>query len=93
MTRKGKVQTTESGTNVLVEHEDGSNRHYSHLDFPVNCTLMTNEEIDLEFSKINFTRDQKVSMMSKVHGFAISNSIMINGVYYSSKDLFKYEKI
>jgi hypothetical protein len=90
--KKGKVQTLQCGTNMLVEHEDSNSKHYSNFDFPVNCTLMTNEEIDLEFNKINLTKDQKIEILSKVPGFARSQSMVINGIHYR-RNLFKYEKL
>lgn len=30
--KKGKVQTNDYGVNVLVEHQDCTSKHYSHLN-------------------------------------------------------------
>lgn len=86
----GKVQTNESGTNVLVEHESCNVRHYSHLDKRVLCEKLTDKEIDEEFSKIVLSRKDKVNILMKVAGFAISNCYSEEGgIHYN--DLFKYE--
>ena len=88
--RKGKVQTNDYGVNVLVEHEDCSGYHYSHLDIDVLCEKMTNEEIDLEFSKIEFSLNEKKEILKKIKGFAISSVYSgINNIEYT--DLFKYK--
>jgi hypothetical protein len=88
--KRGKVQTNEYGVNVLVEHEDCSSRHYSHLDFEVMCEKMTEEEINEEFSKVRFTLVDKKNVLMKVEGFASSNVSNQNNILYN--DLFKYKK-
>jgi len=89
--RKGKVQTNQHKVNVLVEHEDCSGFHYSHLDFEVICEKMTEEEIDLEFSKLVFSLDDKKKILMKVKGFASSDVSNEKDIFYN--DLFKYKKI
>jgi len=91
--KKGKVQTTTNNTNVLVEHENGSNKHYSPLDFEVKCEKLTDEEIDLEFSKIEFSRKDKINFLSKIKGFAISEvHCAEDRKYFTYGDLFRYIK-
>lgn len=87
--KKGKVQTNDYKVNVLVEHQDCSSRHYSHLDKDVLCEKMTDEEINQEFDKIVLTKDDKISILKKIKGFAVSDVYSkenkING-----GDLFRY---
>lgn len=88
--KKGKVQTVNDGTNVLVEHEDSTNRHYSPLDKDVLCEKMSEEEINQQFDKLILTTKDKISFLKKIEGFAVShihseeNDINIG-------DLFKYK--
>lgn len=89
--KKGKVQTTDSKVNVLVEHEDCNSRHLSSLDFDVLCKKMSDEEIDAEFSKIELSIEEKKAILQTKSGFAISNVYSKeNGI--SHKDLFSYKK-
>ena len=91
--KKGKVQTNENKVNVLVEHEDGNNRHYHSSDFSVLCELMTTEEINEEYSKRIQppTLEDKIDFLKKVEGFAISHvSNQENNLTYGQ--LFKYIK-
>lgn len=90
--KNGKVQTNDYGVNVLVEHEDSNSHHYSHLDFAVTCEKMSDEEIDLEFSKIILSKSDKIDMLKKIEGFATSNVRGANDEFDYS-DLFKYEKV
>ena len=89
--KKGKVQTVDSGVNVLVEHEDSINRHYSHLDKDVLCEKMSEEEISQEFDKLVLTTKDKISFLEKIKGFAVSNVYSKeNGI--NSGDLFRYKE-
>lgn len=89
--KKGKVQTTESNINVLVEHEQCSGTHHSHLDINVLCEKMSDEEINQEFEKIILTKADKISFLKKIEGFAISNCYSKENNIQSG-DLFRYEK-
>ena len=91
--KKGKVQTNENKVNVLVEHEDGNNRHYHSSDFSVLCKLMTTKEIDEEYSKRiqPATLEDKIDFLKKIKGFAVSHvSNQKNNLNYGQ--LFKYVK-
>lgn len=88
--RKGKVQTTLNGVNVLVEHEDCSGRHYSYLDKEVLCQKMTDDEINLAFSKIELSLDDKKKFLTKIKGFAISD-LYNKELGIDGKSLFKYK--
>ena len=88
--KKGKVQTNDYNINVLVEHEDCSSRHYSYLDKEVLCEKMTDEEINLEFSKIKLSLDDKKKFLMKIKGFATSDVYNKESeINYS--DLFRYK--
>jgi hypothetical protein len=87
--KKGKVQTNQFGVNVLVEHEDCSGRHYSHLDKDVLCEKMTDEEINQEFNKLVLTKDDKISLLKKIKGFAVSD-VYSKENKINNGDLFKY---
>jgi len=88
--KKGKVQTNDYKVNVLVQHEDCSGQHYSHLDKEVLCEKLTNEEIEAEFSKLTLSIDDKKDFLKKVKGFAISNVYSKeNNIGFS--DLFRYK--
>ena len=52
MKQRGKVQTNEFGTNVLVEHEKAIGKHYHHSDKLVLSEKMTQEEIDKAYAKL-----------------------------------------
>lgn len=87
--KKGKVQTNQEGVNILVEHQDCTTRHYSHLDKDVLCEKMTDEEINQEFDKLVLTKKDKISLLKKIKGFAVSNVYSKeNGIGYH--DLFRY---
>lgn len=87
--KKGKVQTNDYVVNVLVEHQDCTSRHYSHLDKDVLCEKMSEEEINQEFDKIVLTKKDKISFLCRIKGFAISNVYsQENGI--NSGDLFRY---
>ncbi len=91
--KKGKVQTNENKVNVLVEHEDGNNRHYHSSDFSVLCELMTTEEINEEYSKRIQppTLEDKIDFLKKIESFAISHVFnQKNNLNYGQ--LFKYIK-
>lgn len=89
--KKGKVQTNDYNVNVLVEHQDSTSRHYSHLDKDVLCEKMTDEEINEEFDKLSLTRADKISFLKKIEGFAVSNvSSKENDIQFG--DLFRYIK-
>ena len=87
--KKGKVQTNNIGVNVLVQHEDVTSRHYSHLDFDVMCEKMTEDDIDTAFSKIVLSIDDKKNFLKKIKGYAISNVSNYNDIKLS--DLFSYK--
>lgn len=89
--KKGKVQTVNSGVNVLVEHEDSTNRHFSHLDKDVLCEKMSEEEINIEFDKLVLTKADKISLLEKTEGFAISDVHSKDGSF-TFGDLFRYKK-
>jgi hypothetical protein len=90
--KKGKVQTNQYGVNVLVEHEDGNNRHYSHLDFPVLCEKLSEEEIDKAFDKITLTTKDKIDFLKKINGFAVSD-VRAPKIGAKPNDLFRFERI
>jgi len=90
--KKGKVQTVDFGVNVLVEHQDSTNRHYSHLDKDVLCEKMSEEEINQEFDKLVLTTADKISFLKKIEGFAVSNVYSKDGLEFKSGDLFRYIK-
>ena len=89
--RKGKVQTNEFNVNVLVEHEDCNGTHISHLDVDVLCEKMTDEDINIEFSKIELSINDKKDFLKKKKGFATSN-VFSKKDNISYSDLFKYKK-
>ena len=76
--KKGKVQTNDFNVNVLVEHEDSTNQHFSSLDVDVLCEKLSDEEIDIEFNKLVLSKKDKIEMLKKVKGFAISNCVSKN---------------
>jgi hypothetical protein len=94
--KKGKVQTNDYGVNVLVEHEDCTTKHYSHLDKDVLCEKMTDEEVNQEFDKLVLTKADKISFLKKIEGFAVSNVSNHNMLNFRKKthidsgDLFRY---
>lgn len=90
--KKGKVQTVDFGVNVLVEHQDSTNRHYSHLDKDVLCEKMSEEEINQEFDKLVLTTADKISFLKKIEGFSVSNVYSKDGLEFKSGDLFRYIK-
>ena len=71
---KGKVQTVDDGTHVLVETDSSSNQHISHLDFAVECEKMTNKTIITEYrNRIgNPSIFDMKKKLQKIEGFAIS---------------------
>jgi len=88
--RKCKVQTNEFKVNILVEHEDCSGRHYSSFDKNVLCEKLSDDEIELEFSKLELSIEDKKQFLKKVKGFAISHvSSKENEISYN--DLFRYK--
>lgn len=87
--KKGKVQTVDSGVNVLVEHQDSTSRHYSHLDKDVLCEKMSEEQINQEFDKLVLTVKDKICFLKNVKGFAISDVRSKDGSF-NFGDLFKY---
>lgn len=89
--KKGKVQTNDYGVNVLVEHQDCTSKHYSHLDKDVLCEKMSEEEINKEFDKLVLTKDDKISFLKKIEGFAVSN-VYSKENKIDSGDLFRYKK-
>ena len=90
--KKGKIQTNEYNVNVLVEHENGDSKHYSHLDENVLCEKMSEEEIEQEFNKLLLTTENKIQFLKQVKGFAVSScSGKDNEFQYG--DLFKYKII
>jgi len=88
--KKGKVQTNDYGVNVLVEHQDSTNRHYSHLDKDVLCEKMSEEEINQEFDKLVLTTSDKIYFLQKIKGFAVSNVYSKDKLEFKSGDLFRY---
>ena len=99
MKLRGKVQTNEFGTNVLVEHEKAIGKHYHHSDELVLCEKMTQEEIDKAYAKLTpktaiseLSTADKIAFLKTQAGFAISNVRSKNdSIYYGN--LFKYELI
>lgn len=89
--KKGKVQTNDFNVNVLVEHEDSTNQHFSSLDVDVLCEKLSDEEIDIEFNKLVLSKKDKIEMLKKVKGFAISNCVSKNKDFGYS-DIFRYKK-
>jgi hypothetical protein len=88
---KGKIQKTESGVFVVVETENSSNRHYSHLDFEAELELMTPEEINEAFEKLTLTLKDKKNLLKKVNGYAISECSAKDGSF-NYGDLFTFKK-
>ncbi len=88
--KKGKVQTNDYGVNVLVEHQDCTSKHYSHLDKDVLCEKMSEEEINQEFDKLVLTKDNKISFLKKIKGFAVSD-VRSKENKIDSGDLFRYK--
>lgn len=87
--KKGKVQTNDYGVNVLVEHEDCSGTHWSHLDRDVLCEKMSEEEVNQEFEKLILTKADKIYFLNKIKGFAVSNVYSKeNSIDFG--DLFRY---
>jgi hypothetical protein len=87
--KKGKVQTNEEKINVLVEHEDGTNTHFSSLDVRVTCEKLSDEEIVNEFNKLTLTKKEMIEILRKRYGFAVSQVHSKNGDF-TTGDLFKY---
>ncbi len=87
--KKGKVQTTKDNINVLVEHEDGTNRHYGP-DVDVLCEKLSDMEIVNEFNKLTLTKKEMIKILQTRKGFAVSNIQSKNNDFVSG-DLFKYE--
>lgn len=78
MAISGKVQTNDEKVNVLVDFDGSSNRHYSHLDFPVEVEkVLTNEEI-IAIAEAN--KDSKEylelckSLVKRIPGYATASS-------------------
>lgn len=90
--KKGKVQTNDYKVNVLVEHEDCSGHHYSHLDFEVLCEKMSESDINEAFSKLELSLNDKKEFLKKQKGFAIS-SVYSKENNIEFTDLFKYKKV
>lgn len=88
--KKGKVQTNEEKINVLVEHEDGTNTHFSSLDVRVMCEKLSDTEIVNEFNKLTLTKKEMIQILQKKEGFAVSNIHSMNKDF-TYGDLFKYE--
>ena len=86
--KKGKVQTNEEKINVLVEHEDGTNRHYGP-DVRVMCEKLSDTEIVNEFNKLTLTKKEMIQILQKRYGFAVSQVHSKNGDF-TTGDLFKY---
>lgn len=87
--KKGKVQTNENNVNVLVEHEDSTNTHFSSLDVRVMCEKLSDIEIVNEFNKLTLTKKEMIQILQKKKGFAVSNIHSMNGDF-TTGDLFKY---
>ena len=93
---RNKVQTTDHGTNVLVECENSDGRHYSHLDFEVkNVKALTRQELIAKFHELA-TEDDIVDfakqMLKKIPGFAISDTSN-RDKSIKDNDLVSYEPI
>ena len=72
---EGKVQTNGYKNNIMVEITGGNTHHMSHLDFEVECEVMTDDEIRAEYGKIHAepTIEDMKDKLKKVDGFAISD--------------------
>lgn len=76
---RNKVQKNDCGVNVLVETNESSNTHYSHLNFFVEIEkVLTDEEILQQYLKKS-TKEEKLksakNWIKKQDGFAVSNVI------------------
>jgi hypothetical protein len=88
---KGKVQHNEHGVNVLVSTETSNNRHHSHLNFPVECEVLTDEQVEEAYRK-EFGSPSIKDMKDKlktVDGFAVSNCTDQKELNYQSLVSFK----
>lgn len=78
METKGKVQTVDDGTNVLVETTESSNQHYSHLNKLVEVLhVLTNDDVIEEWKLRDKTFEDELELATKwirkQNGFASSN--------------------
>jgi len=88
---KGKVQTNKQGVSVLVETETSNNSHHSHLNFPVECEVLTDEQVEEAYRKefgSPSLKDMK-DKLKEVDGFAISNCTDQKELDYQSLVSFK----
>lgn len=88
--KKGKVQTNEEKINVLVEHEDGTNTHFSSLDVDVLCEKLSDMEIVNEFNKLTLTKKEMIQILQVRKGFAVSQ-VHSKNKDFQYGDLFKYK--
>jgi hypothetical protein len=93
---EGKVQTNEYGNNIMVEIKGGNTQHHSHLDFSVECEVMSDEEIRTEYGKLIIEptiKDMKDKLMM-VEGFASSNLSDVGSEprKYNWDSLFRYKR-
>mgnify|MGYP003110284001 CR=1 FL=1 len=98
---RGKVQTNEHGTNVIVETEVSNGTHDSHYNKPVIITqILTDEEVIIEGKKAMEELDpvELVKIYKKLlkvkDGFATSNCSTpkdTTELTHSSGDIMKYK--